>query len=92
MTQSETTVAWCGSAAVVGFNDSGSFVGSLLGVVGSPSGSFSFEGWSVSTDGGASFTDRGAVLSDPLPSSVRSRDLFGDPVVGCTRESTFYYS
>jgi hypothetical protein len=92
MTQSETSVAWCGSNAVVGFNDSGSFVASMLGLSGSPSGSFSFEGWSLSTDGGASFSDRGALLSDPVPSAVRSRDLFGDPVVGCTRESTFYFA
>jgi hypothetical protein len=92
MTQSETSVAWCGANAVVGFNDSGSFVASMLGLVGSPSGSFSFEGWSVSTNAGRSFSDRGAVLSDPLPSAVRSRDLFGDPGVGCTRESTFYYT
>jgi hypothetical protein len=92
MTQSETSVAWCGANAVVGFNDSGSFVASMLGLVDSPSGSFSVNGWSVSTSAGGEFSDKGTLLSDPLPSTVRSRDLFGDPVLGCTRESTFYYA
>jgi hypothetical protein len=44
MTQSETTAAWCGSNALIGFNDSGSFVSTLF-LAQSPSGSLSFNGW-----------------------------------------------
>jgi hypothetical protein len=46
-TQSEESVAWCGANALVGFNDSGSFVKTLTTPV-SPSFSFSFNGWSRS--------------------------------------------
>jgi hypothetical protein len=91
MTQSETSAAWCDRNALIGFNDSGSFSASLFASP-SPSGSFSFEGWSRSTDAGASYTDMGPVFADPLPSGVMFRDLFGDPVLGCTSASTFYYT
>ncbi len=91
MTQSETSAAWCDRNALIGFNDSGSFSASLFASP-SPSGSFSFEGWSRSTDNGSSYTDMGAVFADPLPSGVMFRDLFGDPVLGCTSASTFYYT
>src|SRR6516164_6014319 len=46
-TQSEESVAWCGGNALVGFNDSGSFVKTMKTPV-SPSFSFSFNGWSSS--------------------------------------------
>jgi hypothetical protein len=91
MTQSETSAAWCDRNALIGFNDSGSFSASLFASP-SPSGSFSFEGWSRSTDAGSSYTDMGPVFADPLPSGVMFRDLFGDPVLGCTSASTFYYT
>ena len=91
MTQSETTAAWCGRNALIGFNDSGSFAATLF-LAASPSGSLSFNGWSRSTDAGASYTDQGAVLADPLPTGVMFRDLLGDPVLGCTSSSTFYYA
>ncbi len=91
MTQSETSAGWCGSNAVIGFNDSGSFIATLfLGA--SPSGSFSFNGFSTSSDAGSSYTDRGALVADPLPSGVMFRDLLGDPVIGCANPSTFYYA
>lgn len=91
MTQNETTAARCGDSVVLGFNDTGSLAATIALRV-SPSGSLSFNGWSTSTDGGVSFTDLGALLPDPLPEGVQFRDLLGDPVVGCTSESTFYYS
>jgi len=91
MTQSETTVGWCASNALVGFNDSGSFVSTAF-LAQSPSGSLSFNGWSQSTDAGGSYTDRGALIADPIPGELEFRDLLGDPVIGCTSQNTFYYA
>jgi hypothetical protein len=89
--QSETTVAWCGRNAVVGFNDSGSFVATaFLGA--SPSGSLSFDGWSYSRNAGASFTDGGPILADPVPPGQAFFNLFGDPVAGCTSSRYFYHA
>jgi len=62
-TQSETTIVAFGKTIVAGFNDSGSFA----------SGSH-FTGWSRSTDGGATWTDGGA-----LPASAAGDA--GDPVL-----------
>lgn len=90
-TQNETTVAWCGNNVVVGFNDSGSFAGTVAGMF-SPSRSFSFVGWAHSGDQGATFVDRGALVSDPLPSGTIFVDLLGDPVVRCSSESIFYFA
>jgi hypothetical protein len=92
-TQSEESVAWCGANALVAFNDSGSFVKTLTKPgTDSPSGSFSFNGWASSTDAGTSFVDKGVLVADPLPAGIRFRDLFGDPVLGCTSSTTFYYA
>jgi hypothetical protein len=89
--QSETTVAWCGGNAVVGFNDSGSFVATaFLGA--SPSGSLSFNGWSYSRNAGASFTDGGPIIAQPVPPGLAFFNLFGDPVAGCTSSRYFYNS
>jgi hypothetical protein len=90
-TQSEPSVAWCGNNAVVGFNDSASYVQTLLLPSPSPSLSFSFIGYSVSTNSGVSFTDKGLLVADPLPPGVVFRDLLGDPVLGCTTAQNFYY-
>jgi hypothetical protein len=94
-TESEESVSWCGTNALVGFNDSGSFVKTNTTPV-SPSFSFSFNGWSRSTNAGTSFVDRGILIADPigfpLPPGIRFRDLLGDPVVGCSSSTTFYYS
>jgi hypothetical protein len=89
-TQSETDTAKCGHTIVVGFNDSGSFIQTLFGGV-SPSGSFSFNGWSRSSDSGDTFDDRGILLADPLPPGVLFRDLGGDPLIECADADTFYY-
>jgi hypothetical protein len=91
MTQSETSVGWCGANALIGFNDSGSFIATLF-LSASPSGSFSFNGWSRSTNAGGSYTDMGALVADPLPPGIMFRDLLGDPVIGCTSSSTSYYA
>lgn len=99
LTQSETTVAWCGNNVAIGFNDSGSYTATLLPFIDSSlppspskSGSLSFNGWSISTNGGVSFKDRGVLVADPLPPKVKYRDLGGDPVIRCANETTFYYA
>jgi hypothetical protein len=91
MTQSETSAAWCGPNSVIGFNDSGSFVATAFLAL-SPSGSLSFNGWSQSTDAGRTWTDQGALISDPIPDNLAFRDLLGDPVIGCTSRDNFYYA
>src|SRR5215469_5250548 len=91
-TQSEESVAWCGRNAIIGFNDSGSFVRTLFPPSPSPSGSISGNGWSMSSNAGASFSDRGILLPDPVPPGTVRLDLLGDPVVGCTDNATFYYA
>jgi hypothetical protein len=91
MTQSETTVGWCGTNALIGFNDSGSFISSAFLAL-SPSGSLSFNGWSQSTDAGRTYTDRGGLIADPIPDKLMFRDLLGDPVIGCADRNTFYFA
>lgn len=82
--QSETSTAWCGKAAVVGFNDSGSFweTGGF-----SPIGGQSFNGYSVSADGGATFTDKGFPSVGPAGTF-----MVGDPVLACTGPANFLYA
>ena len=77
-TESETTlVLGAGSNIVVGFNDSGSFRGPSFN---------QFTGYSLSTDGGVTFTDK-----DRLPASVNG-DV-GDPVLARdTTTGTIYFS
>jgi hypothetical protein len=91
MTQSETSASWCDRNALIGFNDSGSFIATSFLAL-SPSGSLSFNGWSQSTDAGRSYTDRGALIADPIPAGLEARDLLGDPVLGCTSQRTFHYT
>src|SRR5215831_1492097 len=78
-TQSETTlVLGSGSNIVVGFNDSGSFL--------PPPPTNRFTGYSLSTDGGVSFTDKGR-----LPDSTNGDA--GDPVLARdTTSGTIYFS
>jgi hypothetical protein len=85
--QSETSTAWCGSNVVVGFNDSGSVIETFNGLIQGQNG-LSFNGVSFSTDQGRTFQDLGPL--NPGPDS--SASLLGDPVVGCSSASTFYYS
>jgi hypothetical protein len=83
-TQSETSTAWCGRNVVVAYNDSGSFLETfpIAGI------GLSFNGYSLSTDGGRTFTDQGFL--NPGPSIFNF--LGGDPVAVCTDENTFYQS
>lgn len=98
-TQNETSVGWWRNNAVCGFNDTGSFAATFLPLFDptlppspSPSGSFSFIGWSRSSKAGAAFTDKGILVADPIPDDIDARDLLGDPVVRATSSSTFYYA
>jgi hypothetical protein len=86
-TQSETTTGWCGSNVVVGFNDSGSVIETFGGLIQGTNG-LSFNGVAFSTDQGRTFQDLGPLNPGPDPSAF----LLGDPVVGCSNASTFYYS
>jgi len=90
--QSETSTAWCKKQAVVGFNDSGSGWESglfpfSLGLVGKPSAGWSINGYAVSDNSGASFTDKG------FPTVGAAFTLMaGDPVMNCTSSSNFNLS
>lgn len=92
--QAEPSVAWCGNNAVIGYNDGGSESATRLGLF-SPSGSLSRVGWSLSATANSPdpvFEDRGPLIPDPLPAGIAFSRLLGDPVVGCTSPSTFYFS
>jgi hypothetical protein len=82
-TQSETSTAWCGDNAVVGFNDSGSFWETFIGTAG-----LSFNGVARSTNRGHSFVDLGFL--NPGPDFFNQ--LGGDPVVACSSEDDFAYA
>jgi hypothetical protein len=78
-TQSETTIAVAGSHVAVGYNDSqqtGLFLTAGSGLT----------GYSYSADGGASFTDGGALPN--TPEFVN----FGDPWLASTRAGDMYFS
>jgi hypothetical protein len=79
---SETSTAWCGSNAVVAFNDSGSLLETTL------SEGASLVGYSRSTDAGTSFND----LGTPPPLSDTLSMVIGDPVVKCTSRRDFLLS
>ena len=84
-TQSETSTAWCGQNVVIGFNDSGSYLESLLANPGLIRG-FSVIGYATSENQGQTYLDRG-FLPSPTPGV-----LIGDPLVACGGASTFYFS
>ncbi len=89
--QSETSTAWCGKEAVVGFNDSGSLWesnpgGAIIGLVKATTG-FSINGYAVSTNSGGKFTDKGFPTVGPLGTF-----MLGDPVLACTNSSSFFYA
>jgi len=80
--QSETSTAWCGKQAVIGFNDSDS--------VWETGGVFvfkSFEGYAVSTNAGGTFKDKGFPSVDPAKTV-----MLGDPVLACSNSSNFFYA
>jgi hypothetical protein len=84
-TQSETSSAWCGHTVVAGYNDSGAFL-RTVGI--NPLGAGSFNGVSISANGGKSFVDLGFLNPGIDPANF----LAGDPVVTCSSPTQFYYS
>jgi hypothetical protein len=78
-TQSETSIAVAGSHIAVGYNDSQQ-TGLAL------TAGTDLTGYSYSADGGASFTDGGAIPN--TPEFVN----FGDPWLASTRAGDMYYS
>jgi len=72
-TQSETTILVDGENVLVGYNDSGSFIGADH-----------FTGWAVSSNGGTTFTDKGA-----LPNSAGGDA--GDPVLAVNKTTHRIY-
>jgi hypothetical protein len=92
-TQSETSTAWCGTNAVVGFNDSGSFLETEAAALGGTSG-LSLMGYAQSVNANGTtptFAEKGPVPAGPVTSGM---GLFvaSDPVVGCSSASNFYLS
>ncbi len=90
--QSETSTAWCGKQAVVGFKDSDSILEtggglSALFDITDPTSGFSFNSFAVSTNSGGSFTDKGSLTVGPIGTFLE-----GDPVLACTDPSNFFYS
>jgi hypothetical protein len=84
-TQSESSTAWCGSNAVIAYNDTGSFLETLIETL----GGISFIGFSRSGNmnlASPTFTDKAFVPPGADPANT----LIGDPVVVCTNASTFY--
>ena len=84
-TQSETSTAWCGNSVVVGYNDSGAFMRTAAV---NPTAASSFNGISVSANGGRTYRDIGFLN----PGSNPANFLEGDPVVFCSSATQFYYS
>ena len=78
-TQSETTIAVAGNNVAVGFNDSQTTL--LAFTAGS-----SLTGYAYSTDGGATFTDGGALQNQAGYVNV------GDPWMASDRAGVIYYS
>jgi hypothetical protein len=78
-TQSETTIAVSGSRVVVGYNDSQTALTFLTAGA-------DINGYSYSTNGGATFTDGGTVPNAPEFVNL------GDPWLGSNRAGTMFYS
>jgi hypothetical protein len=82
-TQSETAAAWCGTSVVVGFNDTGSEIKSLLG-----NGGVSVLGYSNSINHGAAFS----YVGSPTVTSDANQAMMGEPSLACANSSAFYYA
>ncbi len=82
-TQNETANAWCGSNAVVMFNDTGSEISTMLGGSGT-----SGIGYSRSANHGMAFS----YLQTPAPPSHTWQAMMGDPSIVCAGPNDFYYS
>jgi hypothetical protein len=79
-TRNETSTAWCGNNAMVGFNDTGAYLAT---------GGGSIEGYALTTSVGTStqFTYE----NSPPTGSSSGMTLLGGPVVACSG-TTFYYA
>jgi hypothetical protein len=82
-TQSETSAAWCGTSVVVGFNDTGSEIKTILG-----SGGVSVLGYANSINQGTAFSYMGS----PGVTSDANQALVGEPSLACANSATFYYA
>jgi len=82
-TQSETSTAWCGASVVVGFNDTGSEIKTMLGA-----GGVSVLGYSNSINHGTSFSYAGAPTATVDP----NQGMMGEPSLACVDSATFYYA
>lgn len=92
-TQSETSTAWCGTNAVIGFNDSGSFLETEVAALGGTSG-LSLMGFAQSSNANGTtptFADKGPVPAGPVTSGMGLL-VASDPVVGCSSVNNFYLS
>ena len=85
-TQNTSSSAWCGSAVVVGYEDSGALFRTDPRLVsGVPN---SINGVSYSTNAGKTFTDVGFLN----PGTFSDNALIGDPSVTCTSSAHFQYA
>ena len=82
-TQSETATAWCGASVVIGFNDTGSEIRTLLGT-----GGVSALGYSISNNHGGAFSYVGA----PVAPSNSNQTTMGEPSLACADSANFYYA
>lgn len=82
-TQSETSTAWCDASVVVGFNDTGSEVRTILGA-----GGVSALGYSNSTNHGGAF----AYVGSPTATSNPNQAIMGEPSLACADAANFYYA
>ena len=94
-TQSETSTAWCGTNAVIGFNDSGSLLETEAAALSGTSG-LSLLGFAQSTNanittGTPTFSDKGPVPAGPVNSGAGLL-VASDPVLQCSSASDFYLS
>jgi hypothetical protein len=80
-TQSETSTAWCGPNAVIGFNDTGAEITTITGGRG-----VSMVGYALSGDAGATF----AYMGSPTTAANPNTFMAGDPVMACADWKTFY--
>ena len=82
-TQSETSTAWCGASVVVGFNDTGSEIKTMLG-----SGGISVLGYSNSINGGTAFS----YVGSPTATTDPNQGMMGEPSLACVDSGNFYYA
>ena len=82
-TQSETSTTWCGSSVVVGFNDTGSFIRTILG-----NGGISVLGYSNSTNRGTAFT----YVGSPPATASANQSILGEPSLVCADSDNIYYA